>query len=85
MAQSRGIHAVALCSRSSVRRPVCGEVGPGDCTIDCYSASTGWRYRIWESATLAPGSHYIQIRPLHTKSAAATNYVVVVDALDVTP
>ena len=54
-------------------------------TIDCYSATMGWRYRIWESGTLSPGSHYIQIRPTGTKTAASTNTIVVVDALDVTP
>jgi hypothetical protein len=54
-------------------------------TVDCYSSATGWRYRIWESATLSPTSHTIQIKPTRTKSAASTNYVVVVDALDVAP
>ena len=54
-------------------------------TIDCYSSATGWRYKIWESPTLSSGSHYIQIKPTHTKTAASTNYVVVVDALDVRP
>jgi hypothetical protein len=54
-------------------------------TVDCYSATMGWRYKVWESATLAPGSHYIQIKPTRTKNAASTNYIVVVDGLDVTP
>ena len=52
-------------------------------TVDCYSAATGWRYRIWESETLALASHYIQIKPTGTKRAASTDTVVVVDAFDV--
>jgi len=54
-------------------------------TVDCYSATMGWRYKIWESAALTRGSHYLQIKPTGTKRAAATNSIVVVDALDVTP
>jgi len=49
-------------------------------TVDCYSAATGWRYKIWESAALPSGNHTIQVRPTHTKNAAATSFVVVVDA-----
>ena len=52
-------------------------------TVDCYSTTTGWRYRIWESATLTRGSHYIYIKPTGTKRAASTGTAVVVDALDV--
>jgi len=54
-------------------------------TVDCYSSTMGWRYRIWESASLTRGSHYIQIKPTGTKRAASTNTIVVVDGLDVTP
>jgi len=54
-------------------------------TVDCYApaASTGWRYKIWESAELASGTHTIEIRPTGTKRAASLNTIVVVDALDV--
>jgi len=45
----------------------------------------GWRYRVWESATLAAGRHTIEIRVLGTKEAASTNTIVVVDGFDVTP
>jgi len=52
-------------------------------TVDCYSATMGWRDRIWESAALPYGTHTIQIRPTGTKTAASTNTIVVVDGLDV--
>ena len=56
-------------------------------TVDSYApkTATGWRDRIWESAALTRGPHYIQIKPTGTKRTASTNNIVVVDALDVTP
>jgi hypothetical protein len=54
-------------------------------TVDQYSAVVGWRSRVWESGTLAPGSHTIEIRPTGAKRAAATSTNIVIDALDVTP
>ena len=54
-------------------------------TVDCYApaATTGWRYKIWESAELTPGTHTIEIRPTGTKRAASLNTIVVVDSLEV--
>lgn len=45
----------------------------------------GWRYRVWESGTLADGVHTIEIRPLGTKQTASTGTNIVVDAFDATP
>ncbi len=61
--------------------------GVYEATVDCFAPTgeTGWRYRIWESETLARGAHTIAIVPTGTGNAAALNTVVVVDALDVTP
>jgi beta propeller repeat protein len=53
-------------------------------TVDCYG-TMGWRYKIWESAALTPGTHTIEIKPTGTKRAAATSTIVVIDAIDVTP
>lgn len=46
---------------------------------------TGWRCRVWESPTLAPGVHTIEVRPTGLKDAASLYPNVVVDAFDVTP
>lgn len=51
-------------------------------TVSQYSATTGWRYRVWESATLARGSHTLAIVPLGTKESASTGTNVVVDGFD---
>lgn len=51
----------------------------------CQYGTTGWRYRVWESPTLAPGSHTLELRVTGTKSAESAGYNIVVDALDITP
>ena len=57
-------------------------------TVDTYRtnrAPQGWREIVWESATLAPSTHTLSIRPTGAKNPAATAANVVVDAIDVTP
>lgn len=51
----------------------------------CQYGSTGWRYKVWESPTLARGKHKLELRVTGTKSAASNGYNVVVDAVDITP
>jgi len=53
-------------------------------TVSQYGA-LGWRYRVWESATLARGVHTIEIRVLGTKEAASSGTIIVVDGFDVKP
>lgn len=53
-------------------------------TVSQYG-TLGWRYRVWESGTLARGFHTIEIRVLGTKVAASSGTIVVVDGWDVTP
>jgi uncharacterized protein YkwD len=51
----------------------------------CQYGSTGWRYKVWESPTLARGTHTLELRVTGTKSSPSSGYNVVVDALDITP
>jgi hypothetical protein len=44
---------------------------------------TGWRYKVWESASLPYGNHTIKIVPTATKDAASTGTNIVIDAIDV--
>ncbi len=56
-------------------------------TVSQYAAPavTAFRAKVWESATLASGTHTLEIRPLATKDAASAGKVIVLDAFDVTP
>jgi len=56
-------------------------------TVSQYAAptATAFRAKVWESATLSPGTHTLEIRPLATKDAASSGKVIVLDAFDVTP
>ncbi|MBE0418491.1 MAG: hypothetical protein IBX63_12125 [Coriobacteriia bacterium] len=58
--------------------------GKYQATVSQYG-STGWRYRVWESPTLARGTHKLELRVTGSKSASSAGYNIVVDALDVTP
>jgi hypothetical protein len=53
-------------------------------TVSQYGA-TGWRYKVWESASLPPGNHTLRIVPTGTKDAASKNTIIVIDAIDVRP
>ena len=50
-------------------------------TVDCYAAAgkATLSAKIWESATLSPGSHTLSIRLTGARNAASTGNVVVID------
>jgi mannan endo-1,4-beta-mannosidase len=51
-------------------------------TVSQYGA-TGWRYKVWESASLPYGNHTMKIVPTGTKDAASKGTIIVIDAIDV--
>jgi hypothetical protein len=56
-------------------------------TVDTYRANLatqGWREVVWQSDTLATGTHTLKIVPTGTKNPAATAANIVIDAIDVT-
>jgi len=55
-----------------VRRATVSQYGP-----------LGWRCPVWDSGTLARGTHTLEIRVLGTKVSESTGAVVVVDSFDV--
>jgi hypothetical protein len=54
-------------------------------TVDCYAApgDAAISATLWESAALSDGSHTIAIEMGSTKNASSTNYIVVIDKLEV--
>jgi SpoIID/LytB domain protein len=51
--------------------------------VDLYSATTQWKRAVWNSGTLAPGTHTLCISWSGIKNASATNYNIGLDAFDI--
>jgi len=49
------------------------------------ASSISFRAKVWESPTLASGTHTLEIRPLAVKDAASSASVIVIDGFDVAP
>ena len=58
--------------------------GGSPVTVDLYSASVLWLQKVWDTGILASGAHAVKIEWTGTKSAAATDTNINVDAVDVT-
>jgi hypothetical protein len=57
--------------------------GGAPVTVDLYSASTLYQQKVWNSGTLASGTHTVRIEWTGLKNSAATNTNISVDAFDV--
>jgi hypothetical protein len=58
--------------------------GGSPATVDLYSADVVWRQKVWDSGTLADGTHIVKIEWTGAKSPAATDTNINIDAVDVT-
>jgi len=52
--------------------------------VDLYSATTLHDQKVWETGTVAPGTHTVKIEWTGTKNAAASGTNINLDAVDVT-
>jgi hypothetical protein len=52
-------------------------------TVDLYSAGTLWQNKVWDTGTLSAGPHTVKIEWTGTKTAAATDTNISVDAFEV--
>ena len=52
-------------------------------TVDLYNAKEVWKQKVWETKPLVPGTHTVKIEWTGTKSSAATDTNIGVDAFDV--
>jgi putative cell wall-binding protein len=52
-------------------------------TVDLYNATEIFKQKVWETGTLVPGTHTVKIGWTGTKSSAATDTNIGVDAFDV--
>ncbi|MBF0431007.1 MAG: family 43 glycosylhydrolase [Fibrobacteria bacterium] len=50
--------------------------------VDCYSSSTQYQTKLYESPILAPGEHTMKVEVKGTKSASSTGTYVIVDAFE---
>jgi hypothetical protein len=51
--------------------------------IDLYSPTSVFKSSVWNTGTLASGTHTVRIEGTGTKNASATNTYVGIDAFDV--
>jgi hypothetical protein len=51
--------------------------------VDLYSATTLWKQPVWNTGTLLSGTHIVTFTHTGTKSAAATDFNIGLDAIDV--
>jgi hypothetical protein len=58
--------------------------GGSPITVDLYSPRVQWQQKVWDTGTLASGTHIVKIEWTGMKSAAATGTTINVDSLEVT-
>jgi hypothetical protein len=57
--------------------------GGAPVTVDLYSSYVLWVQKVWNTGTLASGTHTLRIEWTGTKNSAATDYNISVDAFDI--
>jgi hypothetical protein len=79
-----GTHLAWIAKQSPVYGMASVTVDGGDpATVDLFSLDTLWQQTVWETDTLAEGSHTVEIEWTGTKGTAATGTNINVDAIDV--